>query len=165
MKSILQMLVSMIAALATLGEQFRVGAPRRPRLRVANTYDAAVATHDRAVNRTNDAAVTTRHLLWKKGVGNGTVALNGVSDIPLGTIDNVEAGTGANQSILLLGRGPTKKMVASKAIAAGVPVFAAANGKISDSGTIQIGVSLTAAGQDGDILEVNDCVPVDVSGS
>lgn len=130
----------------------------------ANTYDAAVETHESAIRRTNDAAVTARHLLWKKGAADGTVALNGAADIPLGTIDNIESGTGVGQSVLLLGKGSTKKMVASEAITAGEQVFGAANGKVQDlpaaAGTYYcVGTALTAAGNDNEILEVADCVP------
>jgi len=92
----------------------------------ANTYDAAVEAHETTVRRTNDAAVTARHLLWKKGAGDNTVALCGATDLPLGTIDNTEASTGVGMTVLLLGKGPTKKMVASGAIGAGVLVYAAA---------------------------------------
>lgn len=130
----------------------------------ANTYDAAVETHDASVRRTNDAAVTARHLLWKKGAGDNTVALNGAADCPLGTIDNTETGTDEGQSILLLGKGPTKKMVASEAITAGEQVFTAASGKVQDTPTgatvYLLGTALTAADADGDIIEVQDCVPV-----
>lgn len=130
----------------------------------ANTYDAAVETHDSAVSRTNDAAVSTRHLLWKKGAGDGTVAINTAADIPLGTIDNIESGTGVRQTVHLLGKGSTKKMVVSEAITAGEQVFGAAGGKVSDlpaaAGTYYcVGTALTAGGADGDVIEVQDCVP------
>ncbi|HEY5705332.1 MAG TPA: hypothetical protein VIS96_07145 [Terrimicrobiaceae bacterium] len=124
----------------------------------ANTYDAAVATHEQSVTRTNDVAITARHLLWQKGAGDGTVALSAGVNMPLGTIDNVETATGLRQSVLLLGKGSTKKMVASAAIAAGVRVFAATNGKVAASGTVCVGVSLTASGADNDIIEVNDTI-------
>lgn len=142
-----------------------LGSPPGHRIRLANTYDAALATHESAVNRSNDAAITARHLLYKKGAGNGTVALADAASPALGTIDNVESGTGTNQSLLLLGRGPTKKMVAAGEIAVGVPVYQAAGGKVSAAGTLQVGYSLTAAALDGDLLEVNDHPAIDVSGS
>lgn len=129
----------------------------------ANTYDAAVPTHDSTINRTNDAAVTARHLLWQQGSTDGGVALNGVATCPLGTIDNTETATGANQTVLLLGKGKTKKMVASEAITAGEQVFTAASGKVQDTPTgatvYLVGTALTAAAADGDIIEVQDCVP------
>jgi hypothetical protein len=133
----------------------------------ANTYDAAVETHESAITRTNDAAVTARHLLWKKGAADGTVALNTDGDLPLGTIDNTETGTGVRQSVLLLGKGSTKKMVISEAIVAGESVYTADGGKVQDapaSGTVYlVGTALTAGTTDGDIIEVADCVPVAVT--
>lgn len=137
---------------------------RRPEdgILAANTYDAAVETHYKTTVRTNDAAVSSRHLLWKEGATPGTTAaLCGVSDIPLGTIDNEESSTGVRQTIHKLGRGGTKKMVASEAMATiGANVYAAASGKIALTGVVKVGRTLTAAGADGDIVEVEDCVPV-----
>lgn len=139
-----------------------VAAFRGSRL-AANTYDAAVETHESTVRRTNDAAVASRHLLWKKGAADGTVDVCGASDCPLGTIDNTESGTGEGQTVLLLGKGSTKKMVASEAITAGEQVFTAANGKVQDTPTgatvYLVGTALTAGGSD-EIIEVADCVPV-----
>lgn len=130
----------------------------------ANTYDAAVETHDATVRRTNDAAVTTRHLLWQQGSTDNGVALGAANAVPLGTIDNVESSTGQGVTVLLLGKGPTKKMVASEAITAGEQVFTAASGKVQDTPTgatvYLVGTALTAAAADGDIIEVADCAPV-----
>lgn len=128
----------------------------RRELVAANTYDAAVSTHETTVTRTNDSAITARHLLWKKGASDGTVDLCTASDIPIGTIDNTDTGTGNNHTVLLIGRGPTKKMVASGAVNAGAPVYTAAGGKIAGSGTYCVGIALTAATTDGDIVEVDD---------
>lgn len=133
----------------------------------ANTYDAAVQTHSESISRTNDAAVTARHLLWKKGAGDTTVALNGAANVPLGTIDNTETATGTIQAILLLGKGATKKVVASEAIAVGDEIWTAANGKVQNrtatAGTYwAIGIALTACAADGDIIEINDTAPTKV---
>ena len=49
-----------------------------------------------------------------------------------------------------------QRMVASAAIAAGVPVFLAANGQIANAGTVKVGESLTAAAALNDVIEVND---------
>jgi hypothetical protein len=129
----------------------------------ANTYDAAIETHDSTIRRTNDAAVTARHLLWQQGSTDGGVAVAVAASIPLGTIDNIETGTGVGQTVLLLGKGPTKKMVANGAISAGARVFTAAAGKVSPTHGAtfcQVGVALTAAVNDGDIIEVADCPPM-----
>lgn len=130
----------------------------------ANTYDAAVETHDASVRRTNDAAITARHLLWQQGSTDGGIALCDATHCPLGTVDNTETDTGAGQTVLLLGKGATKKMVASEAITAGEQVFTAASGKVQDTpsgATVYlVGTALTAAGADGDVIEVQDCTPV-----
>ncbi len=149
---------TMILAVAAMVNAFRG-------LRLAaNTYDAAVETHESSVSRSNDASVTTRHLLWQQGASDTGVALNIATTCPLGTIDNVETPTDTRQSILLLGKGATKKMVASEAITAGEQVFTAAAGKVQDTPTgatvYLVGTALTAAAADGDIIEVADCAPV-----
>lgn len=139
-----------------------VSAIRGMRL-AANTYDAAVETHESSVTRTNDAAIATRHLLWKKGAGDNTVDICGAGDVPLGTIDNIETSTGMRQSVLLLGKGPTKKMIASEAITAGEQVYTAANGKVQDQPTgatvYLVGTALTAGSTD-EVIEVVCCTPV-----
>jgi hypothetical protein len=129
-----------------------------------NTYDAAVSTHESAITRTNDAAVTARHLLWATGAAPGGVKVNTAATIPMGTVDNTETATGVRQAVLLLGKGSTKKMVASEAITEGEQVYGDAAGKVSDlpagAGTYYcVGTAVTGAGQDDDILEVADCVP------
>jgi predicted RecA/RadA family phage recombinase len=133
----------------------------------ANTYDAAVEVHDETVRRTNDAAVTTRHLLWKQGSTDNGVAICAAANVPLGTIDNEETGTGKGVTIKLLGKGPTKKMVALAAIAAGARVYTAAGGKVQTAPTgatvSLVGVALTAAANADEIIEVNDCAPVSVT--
>lgn len=151
------LMVAVVSAIVAAHEQLT------GKVACANTYDAAVETHDCSVRRTNDAAVTARHLLWKKGAGDLTVAVAGAADIPLGTIDNVESATGKGQTVLLLGKGSTKKMIASEAITAGEQVFAAASGKVQDlpsgAGTYYcVGTALTSGSTD-EVIEVQDCVP------
>jgi hypothetical protein len=155
MKSLIQSIIAFIACgVHTL----------RGEVMAANTYDAAVETHDATVRRTNDAAVSARHLLWQQGAAAGTVDVNIATTCPLGTVDNTETDTGIGQTVFLLGKGGTKKMVANEAIAAGEQVFTAAAGKVQDTPTgatvYLVGTALTAAAADGDIIEVQDCVPV-----
>ncbi len=141
-----------------LREQFRVPNIQRMVQAANDTYDAAVETHECSVRRTNDVAVATRHLLWAQGAGANTVKLATATLPALGTIDNTETATDKGQSVLLLGRGPTKKMVASEAITVGthLAVFQASGGKVATSGTIYVGVPLTSTSADGDILEIDD---------
>lgn len=147
----------MIVAVAAMVEPLR-------RLTLAgNTYDAAVETHDETIRRTNDAAIASRHLLYQQGSTDGGIAVNIATTPPLGTVDNTETSTGVGMTVLLLGKGGTKKMVANAAISAGARVFTAAAGKVSPthgSTLYQVGIALTAAAADGDIIEVLDCAPI-----
>ncbi len=81
-----------------------------------------------------------------------TFSLCGSTDVAIGNGATPVNATGELFTVNL--DGPVKLFVASKAIAAAVPVYAAANGKISDSGTVLIGVSAEAAGADGDVIGV-----------
>ncbi|MES2598618.1 MAG: hypothetical protein V4662_25005 [Verrucomicrobiota bacterium] len=128
----------------------------------ANTYDGKVKTHQATYTRTNDAAITARHLLWAEGATPGTTcALAGATSMPLGVIDNTETSTAVSQSIARLGYGDTKKMVASEAMATlGVDVYAAAGGKIALTGVVKVGRLMTTASADGNVVEVEDCAPV-----
>lgn len=125
----------------------------------ANTYDAAVETHPETVTRTNDVAIEARHLLWTQGAAANTVKLATAVLPAMGTIDNTETGTALSQTVKLLGKGNTKKMVAVDAIAAGAPVFQAASGKVSATGVLCVGFALTASASDNDVLEVSDKKP------
>lgn len=128
----------------------------------ANTYDAAVETHESAILRLNAAAIAARHLLYTQSIGD-TVAVNGATDIPLGTIDNIETAVNFRQSVLLLDKGSTKKMVANGAISAGQRVFTAAGGKVSNvygATLYQVGIALSSALADNDIIEVADSSPM-----
>jgi hypothetical protein len=132
----------------------------------ANAYDGATGTHPGNIRRTVDVAFTDRHLLAKQGAGAGTVALCGVADIPLGPIDNILAINEPGE-VQLLGRQDTKLFIASEPIAAGDEIFAAASGKVQNrpvaAGTYYyIGVALTSAVADGDVIEVNDGHPLKV---
>jgi len=121
-----------------------------------DTYDAAVEVHECSVTRTNDVAIAARHLLWTQGAAAGGVKLATASLPALGTIDNIETGTALRQSVLLLGKGDTKKVVANDVIAQGAAVYQAAAGKVAPSGTIFVGYALTAAAADDDVIELDD---------
>lgn len=128
----------------------------------------AEGTHDAAVTRKTDAAITTRYLLYKVGSDAAHIAVGGASDIPIGTIEDEKSAAELTVAVNLLGKGGTKIMVASEAIDAGERVFAAGSGKVQDlpgsTGTYyQVGIALTAASADGDKIEVLDCVPIAVA--
>ena len=121
-------------------------------------------THEGAVTRLTDAAITTRNLLYKDGSDDDHIAVCGASDIPLGTVDDEADAAEELVALKLLGTGGTRKMVASEAITVGEHVYTAASGKVSDlsasAGTYyRVGVALTAASADGDVIEVMTSVP------
>lgn len=128
----------------------------------------AEGTHDQALSKLTDAAITVRHYLYKFGSDAQHIAvMAATSDVPLGTVPDEASAAEEAVSVQLLGKGPTKKMVASEAMTVGDEVFTTATGKVQDrpagAGTYWcIGIALTAAGADGDIIEVQDCVPVRV---
>ena len=121
----------------------------------------AEGTHKDSITKLTDAAITTRFLIYKKGSDDGHVAVAGASDVGLGTVADEASAAELPVSLLLFGKGPTKKMVASEAIGAGVKVYQAASGKVATSGTMFCGISISAAAADGDVLEVNDSVSSD----
>jgi len=122
-------------------------------------------THQESKTVTLDAAVTVRNLLYKKGASDPTVAVcAATADVPLGTIDD-EGAIGDEVALLILGKGPTKKMVAVEAIAVGEECFTTTTGKVQNRPSAaatywQVGVALTAASGDDVVLEVADCVPI-----
>jgi hypothetical protein len=109
-----------------------------------------------------DAALTTRHLLVKRGTDADHFAVNGATNIPLGVCQDEPAAAEDPAAIALLGavKG-TVKMVASEAMATtDVDVYAAASGKIALTGVVKVGILRTTASADGDICEVEPCIPV-----
>lgn len=134
--------------------------------RTANVEGTA-GTHEKAVGRFTDAALTTRYLLVKRGGDDDHIAVCAAANVPLGTVADEADAAEKRVHVNLLGKGPTKKMVALAAIGAGVKVYTAAGGKVQVAPTgatvHQVGVSVTAAASADDVLEVNDCVPVSVT--
>ena len=130
----------------------------------ANVFTEGI--HDSSKTVKLDATVTVRNLLYKKGSDDQHVAvLAATADCPLGTI-NDEGVAEDEVALLILGKGPTKKFVASEAIAVGDALFTTTSGKVQNfpgAGAAtywQVGVALTAAAADGDVIEGSDCVPV-----
>ncbi len=128
-------------------------------------YQYAVDTHKNQISRTNDAAITTRNLLYKEGTTAGvSVAVAGAGDRPLGTIDNTEVAIGKDQRVFLLGKKWTTKMVANGAMSIGDDAYGAAGGKIGElpasaGSYYKVGRLLTPAGADGDLVEVLSIEP------
>lgn len=119
-------------------------------------------SHDGAITRTAEGALAA-HLLVANGTTAGTqVKVCTAALRPLGTVfDGV--GDTANVVVELLTVGPTKLVIASKAIAAGVRVYATAAGQVTDAvvtGAYLVGESLTAAAAAGDEFEIMPLSPV-----
>lgn len=119
-------------------------------------------THDGPLTRTAEGALSA-HLLVTFGTAPGTqVKLNTAATRPLGTVFD-DAADGKPVAIELLTSGPSKIVIASKAIAAGVRVYGTAGGKVTDAvvaGAYLIGESLTAAAGDGSEMEIMPLSPV-----
>jgi len=86
----------------------------------------------------------------------GALAVAGISDIDIGTVEQPAFAAGDVVPVRLRTAAGTCKMVAAAAITANAVVYTAASGKISSAstGAVAIGIALTAASADGDIVEV-----------
>jgi len=128
-------------------------------------------THKGSITRKVDAAITTKYLLMQAGSDDDHIAVGAVDAIPLGVALDTAAAAEDLMPLGLLGSSDhTLPMVASEAIAVGERVLAAAAGKVSNESAssstyYQVGVALTAADADGDVIEVDPqpATPVVVS--
>lgn len=100
-----------------------------------------------------DAAIA-RYLLVQKTANAGEVALAGAADTPIGSTCEDTFAAGDMTAVKLLSGAGTLPCIASEAIASGGDVFAAANGKVAGTGTVQVGVAIGSSGADGDQIEV-----------
>lgn len=125
-------------------------------LNIQGTHD------DGTITRTAEGALAA-HLLVANGTTAGTQVKPCTAALrPLGTVYDDAADT-KPVTIELLTNGATKLVIASKAIAAGVRVYATAAGKVTDavvSGAYLVGETLTAAAADGAELEIMPLSPV-----
>lgn len=89
-------------------------------------------------------------------ITSGKLALAGITDRELGTLNEASFADGDVRSVRLRNATGTRKMVANAAIAVGAQVFTAASGKVgaSASTAYREGIALTATGADGEIIEV-----------
>lgn len=153
------LIMTLLAALA-LGLSFH----GRVRNVAANI---AEGTHNGILNKRATAPITTRHLLMKFGATADLIAVNGANDYPLGPCPDEAEAANDIVPVHLLGVHPETQLgVASEAIAAGGEVYTAAGGKLQDlpvaAGTYyKVGLALTAAGADEDVLEYAPCTPVE----
>lgn len=119
-------------------------------------------THTDSITRTAEGALSA-HLLVANGTTAGTQVKPCTASLrPLGTVYD-DAADAALVTVELLTTGGTRLVIASKAIAAGVRVYATAGGKVTDAvvtGAYLVGESLTAASGDGKELEIMPLSPV-----
>lgn len=126
----------------------------------------AEGTHAGNITRLTDAAIATRFLLVKKGTDTNHIAVcSAITDRPIGVCTDEAAAAEENVNVALLGSSKTTlKMVAGAAITSGARVATMASGKVQTAVTTQypIGVALTDAAADGDIIEVDPINPTAV---
>lgn len=117
---------------------------------------------DGAFTRSAEVAIAA-HLLVTFGTTAGTqVKLCTAATRPIGTCYD-DFAAGAMASIIPLPTGMPKIVIASKAIAAGVRVYATAGGKVTDavvSNAYLVGESLTAGAADGSEMQIMPLSPV-----
>lgn len=125
-------------------------------------------THEDSISLLSDEA-HGRHLIMTCVSASDTdhYAICAAGEDPIGVCPDEVASdeVGEARAIRLLSRGATVKMVASEIITKGERVYTAAAGKVQDlpagAGTYYLlGKALTAAGADGDVIEVESCFPV-----
>ena len=118
------------------------------------------------ITRFTDAAITTRFLLVKKGSDANHIAVcSAITDRPLGVCTDEAAAAEEPVNVALLGSSKsTLKVVAAGALTAGTRVAVTAAGKVQTAVATQypIGITLTDAGADGDIIEIDPINPAAV---
>ena len=105
-------------------------------------------------------------MLGKIGSTQDKIDICGSSDLAIGVITD-EAGIGEDVNVALLGAPDTLNVVASGAISAGTLIVPDSGGKVkaipaageSDATYNVVGIALTSASSDGDIIEFVSCVP------
>lgn len=161
MDTTLILTLSIAAFLLALGLHLR----RRALTGLANV---AEGTHKGKKTYLADEVVATRYLLAKVGSSDAHCGINDASDIPLGVMDDEASAIGLPINLNLLGStNETQLMVAGAGIADGEFVIPAADGKVIKlpvaAGTYYVvGRALTTVTTDGDLVEVDPCLPYPV---
>jgi hypothetical protein len=126
-------------------------------------------THDGgAITRLTDGVVSTRYLLMSAGTDASHVTICPIASLPIGVA--TDEASAAEKSIALETFGAAKRTllcVASAATNANAKVYTAGAGKVSNLPTFsastitcyEVGTALTAAGADGDVIEVDPELP------
>src|SRR5687768_17009984 len=84
----------------------------------------------------------------------GVLAAASASQVALGTMEYRTLSTDEQGTVRLRTAPGTQLMVASGAITAHNPVYAAASGKVASTGTVYVGTAMEASTADGDVIEV-----------
>jgi len=127
--------------------------------------NVAEGTHEGSLSKKADAVISTRFLMVKIGSDADHIAVCGAGDRPLGVATDEAEAIEDSVNVNLLGPSAnTQKAVASEAIAVGESVFTAALGKVQNepasAGTyFLVGRALTAAGADGEVIEIEPQAP------
>ena len=161
----MQLALAILLLLAVLAAFAWQGTPRRRNNEtvLSNLFEGV---HDSIKTLIAASNITTRYLLAKAGADDNHADICGAADVPIGFFqDEGSAEDPLGLAVGLLGHGATKRAVSSEIIAFGEEVFTAANGKVQNrptgAGTYWfIGIALSTSTGDGDVIELNDCVPV-----
>lgn len=138
------------------------------------TITAINITHKGRGTRLADASFTSRYLVAKQGSDFVHIAICTAADMPLAIVDDMTPTTDQANSDLsyplpidLLGMcEDTKRVQAAAAIAVGSLVVPAAAGQVKTlptsggGATFVMGVALTAALAQGDLIEIVPCFPI-----
>lgn len=126
----------------------------------------AEGTHEGDLTKLSSAAIATRYLCVKFGADVNHVAVcSAITDRPIGICSDEATAAEENINVQLLGSGgKTRLVTAGAAIAIGARVATMASGKVQTAVTTQypIGIALTAAAADGDVIEIDPINPTAV---
>lgn len=102
-----------------------------------------------AITLTASTKIVAGQLLEVTGAG--TVGVAGADSAKVVGVAGVDTASGERLTVY---RGGVQRLVAAGAITAGAAVYAAAAGKIQATGTNKVGLALTSAGKQGDIVDI-----------
>lgn len=167
MNTLIQFLLIAVGFLAVVAVllMWTIGLLPKP-LIFSNVVPGTVTRHPGVIQRRLEAALTARRLLVRKGTAADQILVGTAANKPLGVVDDVGA-IGDRVHVRLFGvRNETEIMIAGGEIGVDVDVYAAADGKVTvlpvAAGTYwKVGRSLTAAGADGDEIEIIPVEPVE----
>lgn len=102
-----------------------------------------------AITLTASAKIVGGQLVEVSGAG--TVGVAGADSAKVVGVAGVDAASGERLTVYC---GGVQRLAAAGAITAGAAVYAADNGQIQASGNNKIGIALSAAGKQGDLVDV-----------